>query len=417
MKFAILQPLLLLICLLCLSSACENHGHSHSHQHKEEESTTSAHRRLGRRSENDSDNVPYRVGENEWLNKKAFQDSGARCGQRSPTDNEKKESAQKLAEWKKKNRGNNRRLVISYTINTYVHVICDARGNDCATQKMIDDQMSVLNTAFTSSGFSFNLAGQTRTNNDDWYTVRYGSRNERLMKKSLRKGGSVVLNIYFANPGQGLLGWATFPFDYKSNSVVDGVVIRTSSMPGGNSAPYNLGATTTHKVGHWLGLFHTFQGGCTGDGDKVADTSAEASAAYGCPLGRDTCSNDPGVDPIHNFMDYTDDSCMDRFSADQEDLMHAMWSSHRDDGSIGPPPNTPPASLTPTPDTPPHTPTPARTRRLLHQLLLQTRRYLHQLLLPTRHLLHQLLLPTGHLLHPPRFPLPRQRFVLGKFQV
>jgi Pregnancy-associated plasma protein-A len=153
-----------------------------------------------------------------------------------------------------------------------------------------------------------------------------GGADEFKAKKELREGGADALNIYTVSGG-GYLGWSYFPSGYASRPSVDGVVVAFASMPG-STIPgyesYNLGFTATHEAGHWLGLYHTFQGGCNAKGDMIDDTPAEKTPAFGCQVGRDTCLED-GLDPIHNYMDYSDDPCMDEFTAGQAERMQEQY--------------------------------------------------------------------------------------------
>jgi len=215
------------------------------------------------------------------------------------------------------------------TIPVYWHTVMDSSGAGALADGDILAQMDVLNGAFPSR-YSFELQRITTTVDDDWFYADPGSAQEEAMKRALRKGSAVALNIYSTNAGSDgtLLGWATFPNSYRSAPWADGVVLLHASLPGGEAVPYDEGDTGTHEVGHWMGLYHTFQGGCSKNNDYVSDTPAEFSPAFGCPEGRDSCRT-AGLDPIKNFMDYTDDGCMDHFTAGQASRMDAMFLTYR----------------------------------------------------------------------------------------
>ncbi len=218
-------------------------------------------------------------------------------------------------------------------IDVYFHVINDgesvAQGN--LTQEMVQAQIDVLNDAYKGAGFQFNLVETTRTTNSKWYTAQPRTAAETEMKSTLRQGGKDALNIYSSNPSGGLLGWATFPSDYKNAPLRDGVVILAQSVPGGSSAPYNEGDTGTHEVGHWMGLHHTFDQPSLPDNDSISDTP-QHKVNYGKPPeGTDTLPNKPGLDPIHNYMNYVDDDWMHEFTPGQVERMQAQFALFRDE--------------------------------------------------------------------------------------
>lgn len=296
-------------------------------------------------TKDDDDNTPFALNGVVWRSKRAFIESGARCATPSVDDITTLELQQKLERFNQvrarfgANTSRAQLETATTTISVYFHVINNGSGiaNGDVPLSMLQDQITVLNNAYSgatggaATRFQFVLAGVDRTTNSTWYTMGQGTQAESDAKTALRVNGANVLNFYTANIGGGLLGWATFPWSYAGTPTLDGVVCLFSSLPGGSAAPYNEGHTATHEVGHWLGLYHTFQGGCSTNNDFVSDTPAERSPAYGCPRGRNSCSGVayPGKDSINNFMNYADDYCMNQFTAGQASRIDSMATLYR----------------------------------------------------------------------------------------
>jgi PKD repeat protein len=145
------------------------------------------------------------------------------------------------------------------------------------------------------------------------------------------------MNIWLCNISGGILGYAQFPQSPIGGmgcgtqaAATDGVVFLYNSIGKssvtGFPGPYNEGRTATHEIGHWLGLRHIWgDGNCTAT-DYCNDTPTADGANYGCPTGTNSCTAAPdqGPDMIENYMDYTDDACMNIFTNDQKQRMRAV---------------------------------------------------------------------------------------------
>lgn len=224
------------------------------------------------------------------------------------------------------------------TVPVWFHVVHDD-GIGNVSDAAIDRQIRIMNLAYSGfyggfdQGFQFELVGVTRTNNAEWFYAGATTPGEREMKRTLRRGDMGTLNYYSTTAGA-YLGWAYLPGLNDAQAYLDGIVVDWESMNKTSDRyqdRYDLGFTAVHETGHWLGLEHTFYGGCNAKGDYVDDTPAMKTPTSGCPADgtKDTCPRDPGFDPIHNFMDYSYDLCYEELTQGQAERARDHWLAFR----------------------------------------------------------------------------------------
>jgi hypothetical protein len=184
------------------------------------------------------------IGDYEFPSMEVFHSSGHFCGShksKEDVDRDEAEHKEILKSILPSSSSSNLRsrefedaldLKVVTKVNVYAHVIMSSSGLGNISDAMLRAQLRVLNEDYKSSSFKFVPKSVDYSRNDQWYTMGYGSNAERTAKNALRKGTAADLNVYFANIGQGLLGWATFPADYRFDPKNDGIVVLSASLPG-----------------------------------------------------------------------------------------------------------------------------------------------------------------------------------------
>jgi Pregnancy-associated plasma protein-A len=234
----------------------------------------------------------------------------------------------------------------SVRIDVHFHGVTDRGGHGFVSKKRFKRQIKVLNKAFAGrtgpkavdTPFRFRLASIDRVKKSKWSnadpSTKLGRKRHRAMQRALHVGDARDLNVYTVGPKFPLLGYAYFPSNYQRFPKLDGVVLLSGSLPGGFAdfgpgVVYNKGDTATHEVGHWLNLHHTFQGSCSRLNDYVTDTDRQFAGVnvFACDPSLDTCRpfDSSSRDPVKNFMNYTDDPCMNQFTRGQRERMNTAW--------------------------------------------------------------------------------------------
>lgn len=254
------------------------------------------------------------------------------------------------------------------TIPIIFHIFTDGAGSENVSATQVQAQVDQLNLDYADlSGSSYAVSADTEiqfclAQVDESGTplaepgieriTSYGqgpfsdTQFESSMKAATIWDPNDYFNVWVCNLSGGLLGYAQFPNSSglsglsanNGSSNTDGCVILYSTLgsvanpfPGG--APYNLGRTLTHEAGHWLGLRHVWgDGGCSVD-DFCADTPKSDAANYSCP-NTNSCTDAYGApwptanpaDMVENYMDYTDDDCMNTFTGDQKTRIQTVMS-------------------------------------------------------------------------------------------